>query len=133
MDKERVDVADSKIPRRHALPGCPAVRAHAKPGRGFGSAIGSRRRTVKFAGIIRRNQHPMRIRIYAVDRRPSFAAIRASEKTADFDGDVGDVWITRVKSNALGVRLMWWTGEGPLFDAGHLAQTRKFIPALSSV
>src|SRR5262252_7364386 len=131
MNEERVDVADSKIPGRHALPGCPAVRAHAKPGRGFGSAIGSRRRTVEFAGIIRRNQHPMRVRIYAVDRRPSFAAIRASEKTADFDGDVNDVRIIRVKGDALGVRLMRWTREGPLLDTGHLAQTRKFGPALS--
>src|SRR5262244_3761175 len=131
MDKERVDVADSKIPRRHALPGCPAVRAHAKPGRGFGSAIGSRRRTVKFAGIIRRNQHPMRVGIYAVNRCPCFAAIGASEKTADFDGDVNDVRITRVKGDALGVRLMGWAREGPLLNAGHLAQTRKLRPALS--
>src|SRR5262245_53042423 len=120
MDKERVDVADSKISRCHALPGCPAVRAHAKPGRGLGSAIRGRRRTVEFAGIIRRNQHPMRVRIYTVDRRPSFAAIRGSEKTAHFDGYVSDVWIIRVKSDALGVRLMGWTREGPLLNAGHL-------------
>src|SRR5262245_35608115 len=133
MDEERIDVADSKIPRRHAFPRCPAVRAHAKPGRGFGSTIGGRRRAVKFAGIIRRNQHPMRVRIYAVDRRPSFAAIRASEKTADFDGDVNDVWITRVKGDALGVRLMGWAREGPLLNAGHLAQTRKLRPTLSQV
>src|SRR5215468_2875599 len=108
MDAERIDVADSKIPGRHALPGCPAVRAHAKPGRGFGSAIGSRRRTVKLARIIRRNQHPMRVRIYAVNRRPGFTAIRASQETSHFDGDVNDVWITRVKGDALGVRLMGW-------------------------
>src|SRR5262249_18909030 len=130
MDKERVDVADSKIPRRHALPGRPAVRAHAKPGRGFGSAIGRRRRTVKFAGIIRRNQHPMRVRIYAVDRRPSLAAIRASEKTAHFDSDVNDVWIIRVKGDALGVRLMRRAREGPLLNAWHLAQTGELGPAL---
>src|SRR5215831_14748277 len=133
MDKERVDVTDSKIPWRHALPGRPAVRAHAKPGRGLGSAIGGRRRTVKFARIIRRNQHPMRVRIYAVDCRPSFTAIGASEKTAHFDGDVNDVWITRVKGDAFGVRLMGWAREGPLLDTGHLAQTRKFRPALSQV
>src|SRR5215831_11579009 len=120
MDKERVDVADSKIPRRHALPGRPAVCAHAKPGRSFGSAIGRRRRAIKFAGIIRRNQHPMRVRIDAVDSRPSFAAIRASEKTADFDGDVNDVRIIRVKGDALRVRLMRWAREGPLFNAGYL-------------
>src|SRR5215471_20701214 len=114
-----------------ALPGCPAVRAHAKPGRGFGSAIGGRRRAVKFAGIIRRNQHPMRVRIYAVNRRPSFAAIGASEKTADLDGDVNDVWIIRVKGDALGVRLMRRAREGPLLNAGHLAQTWKLRPAFS--
>src|SRR5215813_2767446 len=131
MDKERVDVADSKIPRRHAFPGCPAVCAHAKPGRGFRAAIGGRCRAVKFARIIRRNQHPMCVRIYAVDRRPSIAAIHASKKTADFYGDVNDVWITRVKGDALGVRLMGWAGEGPLLNAGHLTQTRKLRPALS--
>src|SRR5262245_34622789 len=130
MDKERVDVADSKIPGRHALPARAAVRADAKPSRGFGSAIGSRLRTVKFARIICRNQHPMCVRIYAVDRRPSLAAIRASEKTADFDGDVNDVCIIRVKGDALGVRLMGWAREGPLLDTGHLAQTRKLRPAL---
>src|SRR5262245_13949194 len=133
MDKERIDVANSKIPRRHALPGRPTVRAHAKTSRSLGAAIGGRRRAVKFARIIRRNQHPMRIRIYAVDRRPSFAAIHASEKTADLDGDVNDVWITRVKGDALGVRLMGWAREGPLLNAGHLAQTRKLRPALSQV
>src|SRR5215471_4093885 len=131
MDKERVDVANSKIPRRHALPARATVRAHAKPGRGFGSAIGGRRRAVEFAGIIRRNQHPMRIRIYTVDRRPGFAAIRASEKTAHFDGDVNDVWIGRVKGYALGMRLMRWAGEGPLLNAGDLAQTGELRPALS--
>src|SRR5215510_6797082 len=133
MNEERVDVANSKIPWRHAFPGRPAVRAYAKPGRGFGSAISGRRRTVKFAGIIRRNQHPMRVRIYAINRRPGFTAIRASEKTADFDGDVNDVWITRVKGDALGVRLMGWAREGPFLDAGHLAQTRKLGPAFSQV
>src|SRR5215475_7977210 len=131
MNEERIDIADSEIPRRHAFPGCPAVRAHAKPSRGLGSAIGRRCRAVKFARIIRRNQHPMRVRIYAVDRRPSFAAIGASEKTAHFDGDVNDVWIIRVKGDALGVRVMGWAGEGPLLDTGHLAQTRKLRPALS--
>src|SRR5262245_4480983 len=131
MDEERIDVAASKIPWRHALPGCPTVRAHAKPGRSFRSAIGGRRRTVKFAGIIRRNQHPMRVRIYAVNRRPGFTAIRASEKTADFDGDVNDVWITRVKGDALGVRLMRRAREGPLLDTRHLAQAGKLRPALS--
>src|SRR5262249_33206352 len=125
MDKERVDVTDSKIPWRHALPGRPAVRAHAKPGRGLGSAIGGRRRTVKFARIIRRNQHPMRVRIYAVDCRPSFTAIGASEKTAHFDGDVNDVRIIGMKGDALGVRLMGWAREGPLLNAGQLCRSAR--------
>src|SRR5215813_961891 len=128
MDKERVDVTDSKIPWRHALPGRPAVRAHAKPSRGLGSAIGGRRRAVKFARIVRRNQHPVRVRIYAVDRRPGFASIRASEKTAHFDGDVNDVWIIGMKGDALGMGLMGRAGESPLLDAGHLAQPRKLGP-----
>src|SRR5262245_12803090 len=131
MDEERIDVADSKIPGRHALPGCPTVRAHAKPGRGFGSAIGGRRRTVKLAGIIRRNQHPMRVRIDAVDRRPGFAAIRSSQKTAHFDSYVNDVWIVRVKGYALGMRLMGRAGKSPLLDAGHLTQSGKLRPVLA--
>src|SRR5262245_27492288 len=130
MDKEWVNVADSKIPRCHAFPGRAAVRAYAKPGGRFGSAIGGRRRAVKFAGIIRRNQHPVRIRVYAVDRRPSFAAVRASEKAADFDGDVNNVRVIRVEGNALRMRLMGRAGKSPLLDAGHLTQSGKLRPAL---
>ena len=63
----------------------------------------------------------MRIGIYIVDRRPSLTAIRASQKTAHFDGDVNDVRIFRVKGDALGVRLMGRAGEGPFFNSGHLA------------
>ena len=131
MNEERIDIADPKIPRRHALPACAAVRAHAKSGGDFRATIGGRRRAVKLAGIIRRNQHPVRIGVYAVDRRPSFAAVRASEKTTDFDRDVNDVRIIRVKGNALRMRLMGRAREGPLLDAGHLAQAGKLRPALS--
>ena len=63
----------------------------------------------------------MRIGIDVVDGRPSFAAIRASEKTADFDRDVNDVRIFRMKGNALRMRLMGRAGEGPLFNSRHLA------------
>ena len=91
MDKERIDVADSEIPRRHALPARATVRAHAKTGGDFRAAIGGRRRAVQFPRITGRNQHPVRIGVYAVDGRPSFAAIRAPEKTTDFYRDVNDV------------------------------------------
>ena len=131
MNEERIDVADSKIPRRHALPACAAVGAHAESGGGFRAAISCRRRAVKLAGIIRRNQHPVRIGVYAVDRRPSFAAVRASEKPADFDGDVNNIRVIRMKGYALRMRLMGRARESPLLDAGHLAQTRKLRPALS--
>src|SRR4029434_7530424 len=122
MNEERIDVADSKIPRRHALPACAAVGAHAESGGGFRAAVGGRRRAVKLAGIIRRNQHPVRIGVYAVDGRPSFAPIRAPEKTTDFDRDVNDVRIIRVKGNALGVRLMGWAREGPLRSEEHTSE-----------
>ena len=133
MDEERIDVADPKIPRRHALPACATVRAHAKPRRGFRAAIGGRRRAVQLAGIIRRNQHPVRIRVYAVDRRPSFAAVRASEKPADFDGHMNNVRVIRVEGNALRMRLMGRARESPLLDARHLTQPGKLRPALSQV
>src|SRR4029434_10364502 len=128
MNEERIDITDPKIPRRHALPACAAVRAHAASGGDFWATISCRRRAVKLAGIIGRNQHPVRIGVYAVDGRPSFAAVCASEKTAYFDGDVNDVRVLTVKGYALGVRLMGWAREGPLLDAGHLAQTRKLRP-----
>ena len=58
MDKERVDVADSEIPRRHALPAGAAVRAHAKTGGDFRATIRGWCCAVEFAGIIGGNQAP---------------------------------------------------------------------------
>src|SRR6266850_995428 len=133
MDKEWIDVADSKIPRRHALPTHATVRAHAKTCRNFRTAIGGWRRAVKFPRITGRNQHPVRVGVYAVDGRPSFAAIRAPQKTTDFDRDVNDVRIIRVKGNALRMRLMGRAGEGPLFNSRHLAEAGKFRPAFSEI
>src|SRR4030095_1486111 len=121
MNEERIDVADSKIPRRHALPACAAVRAHAESGGDFWATISCRRRAVNLAGVIRRNQPPVRIGVYAVDRRPSFAPIRAPEKTTDFDRDVNDVRIIRVKGDALRMRLMGRAGGGATFKASQLA------------
>src|SRR6266536_1892454 len=83
MDEERIDVADSKISRRHT--------------------------------------------------RPCLAAVSALEKAADFDSDVDDIGILRMKGDALHVCLMWRSGKSPFLHARHLAQGRQLGPALAKI
>ena len=101
MDEERIDVADSKIPWRHALPAHAPVAADAEPRGRFRAAIGRRRCAVQLARIVGWNEHAMRVGIDIVLGRPGFAPVRALEKAADFHGHVDDVGIGRMKSNAL--------------------------------
>jgi hypothetical protein len=78
VNEERVHVADAEIPRRHALPGCTAIAADTKACGGFRTTVRRRRGAVNLAGIIAWNQHPVRVGIYIVDRRPGLPTIRAA-------------------------------------------------------
>src|SRR5438093_4209339 len=75
----------------------------------------------------------MRVGVYVVDGCPGLAAIRALEKAADFHRDVNDIWIFRVKGDALRVRLMWRSRKSPFLHARHLAQGRQLGPALAKI
>src|SRR5262245_30697886 len=124
VDEKWIDIADAEITRCHALPTGAAVAANTEAGYGFRPAIGRRRRAIELAWIIGWNQHAVRIGIDIIQRRPSLAAIRAAQKAADFDRDVDNVGIARMKSDAFCMRLMRRTGECPLLDARHLPQAR---------
>ena len=121
MDKERIDVADPEIARRHALPGCAAVAADTKARRRLRAAVRRRRGAVNLAGIIGWNQHAVRVGIDVVDRRPGLPAIRAAQKPADFHRHMNDVWIGRMKRDALRMRQMRRTRKRPFFDSRYLA------------
>src|SRR6185503_2488963 len=131
MNKEWIDVADAKIPGRHALPACPAVAADAKTRGGFRSAVGCRRGAVKFARIVGWNQHAVRVGVDVVHRRPGFTAVRAAQESADFHRDVNDVGILRMEGDALRMGLMLRARESPLFHARHLTKSRQLCPALA--
>lgn len=133
MNEKRIDVADSEISRRHALPGRAAVAADTKSCGSFRPAIGRRRGAVKFARIVGRNQHTVRVGIDAVDGRPGLAAVGAAQKAADFHRDVDDIWILRMKGDAFRVGEMRRAGESPLLDAGNLPQTGQLGPALAKI
>src|SRR5512145_2525507 len=123
MDKERIDVADSKIARRHARPARAAIAADTKSGRRFRPAIGRRGGAINLARIVGRNQHAMRIGIDVVDGRPSLAAIGTAQKPADFHSDMNDVRIFGMKRDAFDVRLVRRTWKSPFFHAWYLAQS----------
>src|SRR5437867_1876792 len=65
--------------------------------------------------------------------RTRLGAVSALEKAADFDSDVDDVGILRMKRDALHVRLMWRSGKSPFLHARHLAQGRQLGPALAKI
>lgn len=104
MNEERVHVADPEIARRHALPGCAAIAADTKAGGGFRPTVRRWRGAVNLAGVIGWNQHPVRVGIDVVDGRPGLATIRAAQESADFHRYMNDVWIGRMKRDALRMR-----------------------------
>src|SRR5262247_2809658 len=131
MNEERIDVADSEIARRHALPARATVAADAEPGDRLRAAICRRRGAVKLAWVVGGNQYPVRVGIDVVQRRPGLAAVRAAQEAADFHGDMNDVGIFGMESDAFCMRLVGRAGKSPLLNARHLAQSGQLRPALA--